>query len=180
MVGGAAGVPAVELFPLFQTPGVVIEQSLIIPLEFHRKSASGEDVFKQFFAKFDTGAEGSGATRESAEMICGFDSKASIKGSASFVRGIGDKTVPVDTALRPAVCFQDCNSRKRSRQFLQVLVMGGATDRTHRILLGLDNIVPLGGNLVYDHGRVVGIYWAAINCYTGVTTPASAARQFSW
>jgi hypothetical protein len=180
LVGATVGVQAAKLLPLFRMDNVKIGQSWIVPVELYMVTADGSTVFKTIFVKVDTGAELSGVTMEGAEMMQQYQCKPSVVGSPSYVRGIGHKTVPVTKAIFPTVCFQEDGTAKRRRQTLQVLVMEGATDRTHQILLGLDNIVALGGVPHYVDNRVVGIRWTGINCYSELCTPASAARQFAW
>ena len=181
LVGGAMGAQATALTPLFQMSNIKVGTSWIIPCEMFRVSGDGKKNYKTFYIKVDTGAEVSGATPEGAEMISTFKCKAEINGGASAVRGIGNRLVPVTKAIFPMVVFQECGTGSRRVQTLQVVVMEGATDRTHQILLGLDNFTGLGGMPRYgEDGQVVGIYWSKIQCYSEVCTPASAARQFSW
>jgi hypothetical protein len=181
LVGGASGAQAGALIPLFKMPNIRVGTSWIVSCELYRELTDGTKVYKTFYMKVDTGAEVSGATPEGAGMISTFVCGNNVTAGPSSVRGIGYKLVPVTTAIFPKVLFHHVATGQRRRQTLQVIVMEGATDRTHQILLGLDNFVGLGGMPQYGaDGLVAGIYWSKIGCYSEVCTPASAARQFSW
>jgi len=179
-VGGVGSAKWSKPPPLFQHPELAMGTSWIVPVELQRLRESGTIHFKTIYMKVDTGADLSGVTPEGAEMISTYKCEGDITGSASFVRGIGHKTVAVKQAIFPEVCFWRVGSGLRQRQTLQVVVMEGATDRSHQILLGSDNLVKLGFMPRYENGKVVGVSWQAIKCYSEVCTPESAARQFSW
>ena len=117
-MGGVGGAKWDKPPPLFHHPELAMGTSWIVTVELQRVLSNGTVHFKTIYMKVDTGADLSGVTPEGAEIISTYKCDGNITGSASFVRGIGHKTVAVKQAIFPEVCFWRVDSGLRQRQTL--------------------------------------------------------------
>jgi hypothetical protein len=114
-----------------------------------------------------------------------------VVGGPSYVRDASGRRSPVTKAAKVEFYFPltDGYGRyagKRGQQ-MQVVEFPNCTDRSHQVLLGLDNIQALRMVPIYDPATsgVKALEWLALNhggarCITPVLNPADCARQFGW